>query len=281
MVEYEFARRRYSWSKRLNWISVGLCAGLGVTALVIGVFRFLDYQWLEAHFGGGTSTRWTRSVIDYYYTTSILLMVVGALGFVALALGFFKVRKALDEDQVDDIKRWSFLTGLLAALPGAVVGGLLELLIWRAHASESFTIFGLLGSAPQQVEQAPVSPVAVAEAHASEMEARRKAEYQSLFGGASSSSGPGYTQDGLAAAYAADSGYGYGQETGGYDQTPAAAEGYGGQVEAQAPAAAEGDTQYVEQSTGAPICSCGRPMEFVAEYQRYYCYTDDKYEGET
>lgn len=280
MVEYEFARRRYSWSKRLNLISIGLCAGLGILSLAIGVLRYADYLWLQENFGQGGSTRWTRSIIDYYYTTAILLMVVGFLGFAALILGLFKVRKALDEDKVDEIKRWAFLTGLLAALPGAVVGGLLELLIWRAHASESFTIFGLLGSAPQQAEVAPPSPVAIAEAEAAQNEARRKSEYMSLFGGSSSqSSQAGYQQDNLAAAYAADSGYAYGQEGAGYDQAPA--EGYGGQVEAQAPAAAEGDSQYVEQATGAPICSCGRPMEFVAEYQRYYCFTDDKYEGET
>jgi hypothetical protein len=253
---------------------------VGIVALVWGVLAYLDWQWMHEHLEGKGSTHWTSGLIAAKLTNAVLAMAIGALGFVSGVLAMVKVRKALDDDNQDAIKRWSFLTGVLGFIPGAVAGGLLEIFIWRAHAQETFTVFGLLGPSPS----AAPDPSAATAAPAFQMDAdaaRRKAEYESLFSSAPAAPAPdfGYSQEGGYAQPA--SAYDYGQPTAGADV------GYGQNAEAQAAApaevgyTAEAGAQYYEQPTGAPICSCGRPMEWVAEYQRYYCYTDDKYEGET
>jgi len=273
-VDYEYARRRYQWSKRFNWIALGVCAGLGAVALYWGLLRYQDWQWLNEHFSGaGSSTRWTSDRISNYFTTAIFALVTGALGIITFLIGFLFVRKALDEDKVDDVKRWSMIAGVTGILPGVVFGGLLELFIWRAHASEGFTMFSLLGKAPEPAAAA-AEPVYNPAATKAVDDAKRKAEYMALFG--AQQAAPSYAPD-----------YGY-QPAPDYTQAaaPSAAVDYGyapsaGQAAAVAAAApADAGTQYAAQPSGAPICTCGRPMEFVPEYNRYYCYTDDKYEGE-
>ncbi len=273
-VDYEYARRRYQWSKRFNWIALGACAALGAGALYWGIQRYQDWQWLNEHFSGAsTSTRWSSNTISNYLTTSLFALVTGALGIITFLIGFLFVRKALDEDKIDDVKRWSLIAGVTGILPGAVFAGLLELFIWRAHAAENFTVFGLLGQAPEPVA-ATTEPVYNPAATKAADEAKRKSEYMALFGAQQAT--PSYAPD-----------YGY-QPAPDYTQAPApaAAVDYGyapaaaqGAAVAAAPAADVG-TQYAAQPSGAPICTCGRPMEFVPEYNRYYCYTDDKYEGE-
>lgn len=273
MVDYEYARRRYQWSKRFNWIALGACAGLGAVALYWGILRYQDWQWLNDHFSGsGTSTHWSADRIANYLTTALLAIAVGALGIITFLISFLLVRKALDEDKIDDVKRWSMVAGVTGILPGAVFGGLLELFIWRAHAAENFTVFGLLGKAPEvasETTEAAYNPTAVKAAE----EAKRKSEYMALFGPQQAT--PSYAPD-----------YGY-QPAPDYTQAvgaPAAVDYGEGPVEAQAAAVAApavpAGAQFFAQPTGAPICTCGRPMEFVPEYNRYYCYTDDKYEGE-
>jgi hypothetical protein len=249
-----------------------------VAALIWGLLAYLDWQWLHEHLEGKGSTRWTSAVIAQRLTNSILSMAIGGLGFVAGILALLKVRSALDADNPEAIKRWSFITGVLGIVPGLVTGGLLELFIWRAHAQESFTVFGLLGPAPQAAPDPMASAAPAYSPHAEEQ--KRKAEYEALFAP-------------TPAAAPADYGYGggaYAEAGPAYDYSqPAAAGDYGYAPGAEAQAAmapaeaapADTGTQYYQQPTGAPICSCGRPMEWVAEYQRYYCYTDDKYEGET
>lgn len=242
---------------------------VGVIALFIGFLAYQDWQWLSSHFGPVTDPiRWTPEKIAAKLTNAILLFVGGGLGLTTGAIGLLFVRKALDEDKVDAVKRWSFIAGITGILPGLGFGGLLELFIWRAHATETFTMFGLLGAAPQQV-QAPTAPVVDPNAAAAQIEAQRKAEYTSLFSEAPrpapsySSPSPGY----YSTPAAQQSDYAYAQA----EPAPAP-------EPAPEPAAA---TNYATQPAGAPICSCGRTMEWVAEYNRYYCYTDDKYEGET
>jgi hypothetical protein len=294
IAEYEYARRRYARSKLLNFVSIIMAVVVGALALVYGVLRYFDWQWLDEHFGAGGSTRWTQDVIANYLTTSILLVVVGGLGIATFALGFLKVRKALDDDNQDAIKRWTFLTGLLAVLPGLAVGGLLELFIWRAHASERFTIFGLLGKAPEPPREAP-SAMAVAAAQSEEDEARRKDEYMALFDDQKPAAAPP-SGGAPGAGYAADSGSGYGQQQAvappmeGSGQLPAGAvapaAGEAAPTAAAGPAAAAAtaeapSTQMHDQPSGAPICTCGRPMEWIADYSRYYCYSDDRYDGES
>ena len=250
-----------------------------MAAVVWGLLAYTDWQWLHDHLEGKGSTRWTSAVIAQRLTNSLIAMAVGALGFVAGALALLKVRSALDADNQEAIKRWSFVTGVLGIVPGFVAGGLLELFVWRAHAQESFTVFGLLGPAPQAAPD-PTASAAPAYNPASEG-AKRKAEYDMLFAAAPAPA-PDYGYGGGEGAYADSApSYNYGQ------QAPSADYGYAQGAEAQAAMApaeaapADSGTQYYQQPTGAPICSCGRPMEWVAEYQRYYCYTDDKYEGET
>jgi hypothetical protein len=219
-------------------------------------------------------------VIAQRLTSSLISMTLGVLGFAAGALALIKVRSAMDSDNQEAIKRWSFLTGILGFIPGLVAGGLLELFIWRAHAQETFTVFGLLGPAPQAV---PEGAPSAAPAYSPAMEEmKRKSEYEALFAPAQAAAPADYGYAAGSGAYAESApAYDYGQ------QAPAGDYGYAQGAEAQtAMAAAEAapadaGTQYYQQPTGAPICSCGRPMEWVAEYQRYYCYTDDKYEGET
>jgi hypothetical protein len=292
IVDYEYARRRYEWSKRLNLITVLVCVGLGAVALIFGILAYGDWQWLHDHFSGvGETTRWTDAKIQAKLTTSVLLMVGGALGITTFFLGFFKVRKALDEDKTDDIKKWSLITAVTSMLPGLVFGGLLELFVWRAHATEAFTIFGLLGAAPQAAPTPEEAAAAAAPAFdPAAAERTRKAEYEALF---ASSAPP---------AASPSPQYGYAPEPSYAQPPPAPQYGYAPQpayaaapqpaasaqmdyayaqaepAPAEAPVQAPG-TQFV-QPTGAPICTCGRPMEWVAEYNRYYCYTDDKYEGE-
>jgi hypothetical protein len=241
---------------------------VGALSLYWATLNYIDYQWLSEHFGSDTSTRWSPDVIQGYLTTSVLFFAIGGLGVVTFVLGFLKVRKALDDDNQDAIKRWTLMTAVLAVLPGAGLAGLLELFIWRAHSSEKFTIFGLLGKAPE-APLPPPSPIAIAQAHAAEDEVRRKQEYASLFGAsAPAPPAPVYQQPDYGGAYAAP------QEA---YAPPAAA---GGEVAPAAAAAVPEATQYTDQPSGAPICTCGRPMEWIAEYGRYYCYTDDRYEGE-
>lgn len=283
IVEYEYARRRYQWSKRFNWITLGLAIGIGVVAIVYGFLFFSDWQWLTDHFGPKDSARWTPERIGLKLTYSILFFITGILGFVTFFLAFFKVKKALDEDNQDAIKRWSFLAGITGVLPGAVLGGLLELMIWRAHTAESFTIFRLLGKAPAPQAAAMAAPAV----SASETEAaRRKSEYDVLFGSAPAQ--PAAADYGAYGAYGAQAAAAPGYDE--YTQVPAPAEAApypaeyaGAEAQAAAPAAAVGETTsgYTAQPSGAPICTCGRPMEWIPEYNRYYCYTDDKYEGET
>jgi hypothetical protein len=52
---------------------------------------------------------------------------------------------------------------------------------------------------------------------------------------------------------------------------------YGGADFAQA-AAAESQPAAPTDLTSAPLCSnCGKPTEWIEEYQRYYCYDCDRY----
>lgn len=259
---------------------------IGASSIIYGVLTFLDWQWLSDHFGQGGSSHWTQDVISGFFVRAILFFVVGGLGVVTFLLGFLKVRKALDDDNQDAIKLWSLLTGAIGAVPGVGLGGLLEIFIWRAHVSDKFTIFGLLGKAPEAPPEPP-SAMVVAHQQAEEDEARRKQEYAALFGGASApapSPAPA-AQGSMASAYASDSGFSYGapQEAMPPPAQPDAAvaqpEAAPAEPAPAEPAAAE-PTQYHEQPGGAPICTCGRPMEWIAEYSRWYCYTDDRYEGE-
>ncbi len=273
IADFEYLRRRYDWSKRLNLGAAGLCIGIGAVSLIYAILVYQDWQWLSSHFGNvPDQTRWTPAKISAKLTTSILLMVVGGLGFATGAIGFLFIRKALDDDKVDVVKKWSFIAGITGILPGLAVGGLLELFIWRAHATESFTMFGLLGAAP-----APPPPPQVVPSgplvDAAALEAQRKAEYTSLFAPAPAPA-PSYAPQPSAGYYAQPStqqmDYAYAQAEPQAAPEPAAA----------GPAAGDIGTQY-QQPQGAPICSCGRTMEWVSEYNRYYCYTDDKYEGES
>jgi hypothetical protein len=267
IVEYEYARRRYAWSKRLNWVAMLLAVGIGVAAFVWGLLNYLDWVWLSEHFPPGSSTRWTQDKINGYLVTAVLMFAVGGLGIVAFLLGFLKVRKALDEDNQDAIKRWTLLTGIIGALPSAALGALLEFFIWRAHVSEKFTIFGLLGRAPEPPPEPP-SAMAVAQQQAAQDEARRKDEYMALFGAQQKTyKAPSAN---MAPSAAPEPSY----------EAPAASEA-APQEAYEAPQAPEpATTTYHDQPSGAPICTCGRPMEWIAEYGRYYCYTDDRYEGE-
>ncbi len=264
---------------------MGLALAVGVFCIYWGFLTFLDWQWLNKHFSSGGSSHWTSDVIAGFLTGAIFFFAVGGLGIITFLFGFMKVRKALDDDNQDAIKRWSILTGIVGALPGVALSGLLEMFIWRAHASEKFTIFGLLGRAPEP-EPEPPSAMVIANQQAAEDEARRKDEYAALFGGAPQRtapkpspnygySAPAYDQGQPAAApAAAESPYTAPQEAFAPPQAPA--------PEPAAAEAAAGEPQQMhEQPSGAPICTCGRPMEWIAEYGRYYCYTDDRYEGET
>jgi hypothetical protein len=268
-----------------------VCAGLGVVALIFGILAYGDWQWLHDHFSGvGETTRWTDAKIQAKLTTSILLMVGGALGITTFFFGFFKVRKALDEDKQDDIKKWSLITAVTGILPGLVFGGLLELFVWRAHSTEAFTIFGLLGQAPPAAPTPEEAAAAAAPAYnPAAAEKARKSEYESLFASSAPPAAPPAPQYGSAAqpAYAQPPpAYGYAPPQPAYAAPPQPAAtaqldyayAQAEPAPAEVPAQAQG-TQFA-QPTGAPICTCGRPMEWVAEYNRYYCYTDDKYEGE-
>ncbi|HEX9710064.1 MAG TPA: hypothetical protein VGB42_08890 [Candidatus Thermoplasmatota archaeon] len=261
-----------------------LALGVGVFVIFYGFLTYLDWQWLDEHFGAGGSTRWTQDVVGGFLTRAILLFAVGGLGVATFVFGFLKVRKALDDDNQAAIKRWSFLTGVVAVLPGVGLSGLLELFIWRAHASERFTIFGLLGRAPEPPPEAP-SPMTVATQQAEADEARRKQEYAALFGAPRPAAANPHS---TASAYGSDSGYGQPQPAA---QPQEYAPPYGPPQEPYAPAEAvppdapaaapeAPPAAYHDQPSGAPICTCGRPMEWIQEYGRYYCYTDDRYEGE-
>jgi len=270
-------------------VAIGACAGLGVVALLYGVLAYTDWQWLNEHFSGVTDqTRWTPEKIQAKLTNSVLLMVAGALGLATFFIGFFFVRKALDDDRADAVKKWSLIAGITGILPGLVFGGLLELFIWRAHAGESFTMFGLLGAAPAPAPDPSLAHAAPVFDAAAE-EAKRKSEYMSLFAGPAPAPAPPAYGYAPAPAYTAAQGYGYAPAPAAYGTAPttsatdyayAQAEPAPGPAPAHA-AAPDMGQQYVQQPSGAPICSCGRAMEWVAEYSRYYCYTDDKYEGET
>ncbi|MGA8543472.1 MAG: hypothetical protein WB947_08065 [Thermoplasmata archaeon] len=64
----------------------------------------------------------------------------------------------------------------------------------------------------------------------------------------------------------------YGMGTAGYYQAPAAAAPM-----AAAPVAAAAPTMAATPAA-PPICpKCGKPTTYVAQYQRYYCYTDQQY----
>jgi hypothetical protein len=244
-------------------------------ALLYGVLAYQDWLWLNSHFGNVTDpTRWTPARIAAKFTAALLLMIVGVLGLASGLIGLMFERKALDADKVAEVKKWAFVAGVTGILPGLVFGGLLQIFIWRAHAAESFTMFGLLGSAPAPAPDPSAQPAAPAFDAAAE-DAKRKAEYEALFSAPSPAApppayappapAPGY----YASAQTQQTDYAYAQAE---PQQAAPQPGY-----APAPTA----TGYATQPAGAPICSCGRPMEWVAEYNRYYCYTDDKYEGET
>jgi hypothetical protein len=273
IVDYEYARRRYEWSKRFNLIAAVVCLALGVVALAWGALAFLDWQWLSQHFSGGGSSRWTPDKINLKLTYALVGILTGVLGIVTFLFAFMFVRKALDDDNQDQIKRYSMLAGLTGLLPGALFGGLLEIFIWRAHSADSFTIFGLLGS-PEPEPAPPTETVVAAEAAANE--AKRKAEFMALFNEKPSAPAPDYRYAPEADPYAPAS-------YGGSASAEASGEyaSAGGAAAAPAAVPAEASGQYYEAPSGAPICTCGRPMEWVAEYNRYYCYTDDKYEGET
>ena len=241
--------------------------GVGAAALLYGILAYQDWVWLNQHFGSVTDpVRWTPDRIAAKLNVAIVLMGVGGLGFVSGLIALLFIRKSLDEDKVEAVKKWSFIAGIMGLLPGLVFGGLLQLFIWRAHAAESFTMFGLLGSAPAPPPPPPPPGATAAAAQAAE-DQKRKTEYLSLF--AAPAPQPAYTAP-APSYYSAPTT----QQT---DYAYASAES----APAEAPAPAAGATNYAAQPSGAPICSCGRAMEWVTEYNRYYCYADDKYEGET
>ena len=243
--------KRKIHAKRLVYFSLLVFLVVGIAATYNGIGHLYRYLWWRSTFDGVyTDTgMWTEENLRTNVVLGTFFLVTGILGIIGFILLFFKVVKAITEDNKATVKMLALPLAIIGLIPspGLVIAGLMLLFVYLMYAKSDFDLFGLL---LEDVPRGRPRPAFGAEPMAAGAGAG---------GDARAAYATGYTEQSL---YAQD-----------YAQAA-----YGGGAAAYGDVAAPAQPQAATDLTSAPLCSsCGKPTEWIEEYQRYYCYDCDRY----
>ena len=244
--------KRKIHAKRLVYFSLLVFLIVGIAATYNGIGHLYRYLWWRSTFDGVyTDTgMWTEENLRTNVVLGTFFLVTGLLGIIGFILLFFKVVKAVNDDNKGLVKMIALPLAIIGLIPspGLVIAGLMLLFVYMMYARTDFDLFGLL------LEDIP------------------RGRARAAFGAEPVAAGAGAGPD-ARAAYA--TGYTEQQSLYASDYAQAA---YGGGAAAYGDVAAQVQPQAPTDLTSAPLCStCGKPTEWIEEYQRYYCYDCDRY----
>jgi hypothetical protein len=246
--------KRKIHAKRLVYFSLLIFLIVGIAATYNGIGHLYRYLWWSSTFDGVyTDTgMWTEENLRTNVVLGTFFLVTGILGIIGFLLLFFKVVKAVNEDNKSLVKMFALPFAIIGLIPspGLVIAGLMLLFVYLMYARSDFDLFGLL------LEDVP------------------RGRARAAFGPEPMAAGAGAGPD-ARAAYA--TGYTEQQSLYASDYAQAA---YGGGASAYGDVSAQVQPQPQAPTdlTSAPLCSgCGKPTEWIEEYQRYYCYDCDRY----
>ncbi len=246
--------KRKIHAKRLVYFSLLVFLVVGIAAMYNGVGHLYRYLWWRSTFDGAYTDAgmWTEENLRTNVVLGSFFLVTGILGIIGFILLFFKVIGAVNEDKKPLVKMLALPLAIIGLIPspGLVIAGLMLLFVYLMYARNDFDLFGLL------LEDAP------------------RGRPRPAFGPEPMAAGAGAGADSRA-AYA--TGYTEQQSIYASDYAQAA---YGGGAAAYGDVAAQAQPQPQAPTdlTSAPLCSsCGKPTEWIEEYQRYYCYDCDRY----
>jgi len=240
--------KRKIHAKRFVYIAAFIFLIVGIAATYNGAGHLMRYVWWQSHFDGVyTDTgMWTQAHLRTNLVLGTFFTLTGVLGIIGFIMLFFRGVRAINENATPKVRAMALPFALLGLIPspGLVIGGLLLLFVYMMYSNTSFDLFGLLLEDVPRGRRRPLmgaEPVAVG----------------------------GDSRDAYATGYTSQSLY-----TQDY-----AATAYGGADFAQSAAAEQAAQPAAPMDiSSAPLCTnCGKPTEWIEEYQRYYCYDCDRY----
>jgi hypothetical protein len=157
---------------------------------------------------------------------------------------FFKGLSAVMQENKPMLRMLTLPFGLigLSPSPGLVIGGFFLLLVYWMFVNERFDLFGLILEDVARARRRTPMPAAA---------------------------GPLDSRQAYATAYDDQKGL--------YADDYASA-AYGGGADAYGDVGVDASAPSLVDDLAAPICpTCGKTTEWIEEYQRYYCYDDDRY----
>jgi hypothetical protein len=243
--------KRKIQAKRLTYIALLIFLIVGIGALYNGVGHLYRYLWWHSNFNGEyTETgMWTQDNLQTNVVLGSFFLATGVLGIIGFILLFMWAIPAINQDNKGRLRTLALPLAVIGLIPspGLVIAGLFLFFVWRMYTKDDFDLFGLL---LEDVPRGRPRP----------------------FGGPEPV-GVGAGGGDVRAAYAT----GYVEQQSIYADDYARA-AYGGGSEAYGEVAATPQPAAPMDLTSAPLCSsCGKPTEWIEEYQRYYCYDCDRY----
>ena len=203
---------------------------------------------------------WTKDAVQSYIIWGIFFTVTGVLGVISGLILFFRAIPAVAEDNRHYLRKILLPIAIIGWLPspGLFICGLLLTLAWLMYSNEQYDLFGLLledVSTARRPGMAPVpGPTPVGAGGGRDAYATGYQEQQSL-----------YSDDYAHAQY----GGGEGAYTAGTGESLLEQE--------YAEPAMAAEPEPIQAAT-TPMCpSCGKPTEWIEEYNRHYCYDCDAY----
>ncbi len=256
------AKRKIN-AKRLILISALLLIIFGIIATYLGAANLYKYIWWSDNYGGDyTDTgMWTEESVQSYIIWGGFFLVTGILGILGGLILFFRGLPAVAEDNRSYLRKILLPLGIIGLIPspGLVIVGILLLLCWRMYSDDRYDFFGLLledlTSGPRPMPGGPMPTPMGADFDGRDAYATGYKMEESM-----------YATDYSQASY----GGGEGAYTARSQPTSLLEQEY---AEPAVPVAAEPETP-----AAAPVCpSCGKPTEWIEEYNRHYCYDCDTY----
>lgn len=250
--------KRKIYAKRLILISALLLIIFGIIAVYLGAANLYKYLWwLEQYDGDYTdSGYWTKEAVRSYVIWGTFFTVTGVLGVLSGLILFFRAIPAVAEDNRHYLRKILLPIAIIGWLPspGLFICGLMLTFAWLMYKDDRFDLFGLLLEDVTQARRPMPGPAPVA------------------VGGGRDAYATGYTEQ--AGLYSDD--YSQAQYGGGEGSYKA---GDGGSLleEEYAEPAMPTEPEPAAPAT-TPMCpSCGKPTEWIEEYNRHYCYDCDAY----
>jgi hypothetical protein len=255
--------KRKIHAKRLILISALILIIVGIIATYLGAANLYQYTWWSSNYDGEytDSGMWTEEAVLSYIIWGSFFLVTGILGILGGLILFFRGIPAVAEDNRSYLRKILLPLGIIGLIPspGLIIAGILLLITWRMYTDDRYDFFGLLledvTSGPRPMPGGPMPVPMGASIDGREAYATGYQMEESM-----------YASDYSQASY----GGGEGAYTARAEPTSLLEQEY---AEPAVPVAAE-----PEVPAAAPVCaSCGKPTEWIEEYNRHYCYDCDTY----